>query len=43
MSSWPKRFYKDIYYRLYPNLFGEIEDMLTNLALKRNRLIPFFI
>lgn len=35
MSSWPKRFYKDIYYRIIPKfIWGEIEDMLTNLGIK---------
>ncbi|MCF6465582.1 hypothetical protein [Clostridium sp. Cult2] len=35
MSSWPKRFYNDIFYRIIPRfLWNDIEDMLVNLGIK---------
>ena len=35
MSSWPNRFYNDIFYRIIPRfLWNDIEDMLVNLGIK---------
>ena len=34
MSSWPKRFYNDIYYRIIPRfIWGEIEEVLNKLGI----------
>lgn len=35
MSSWPKRFYNDIFYRIIPRfLWDDVEDILINLGIK---------
>ena len=35
MSSWPKRSYNDVFYRIIPKfLWSEIKDMLTSLGIK---------